>query len=109
MQTIHIRRFLREIEHDALLVDRKLRASYSSNGGRPIKDDLKNLIWTDDDTIGDVFQDAHVDNVGAGHLDNSVNTAAGDGLQMNTDSISPARPATSNQSQENISSGSSFQ
>ena len=89
-------------------MDRKLRASYSSSGGRPIKDDLKNLIWSDDDAIGDVFQDAHIDNVGAGHLDNSVNTA-GDGLQMNTDSISPARPGTSQHDNSSGGTGSSFQ
>jgi len=52
-QTINIRKFLRELEHDAFLLDRKIQASYGN--GKPLKDDLKNFVWMDDDHIADIF------------------------------------------------------
>jgi len=52
-QTINIRKFLRELEHDAFLLDRKLQVSYGN--GRAVKDDLKNFVWMDDDHIADIF------------------------------------------------------
>jgi len=85
-QTIQIRKFLRELEHDALLLDQKLNASYGKLGGKAIKDDLKNLVWCDDDQIGDVFKDdtpANQEEVRNEVLDNTI----GDDLQMNPESI----------------------
>jgi len=52
-QTIQIRKFLQELEHDALLLDQKLNASYKIKSN---KDDLKNFVWMDDDNIGEVFR-----------------------------------------------------
>jgi len=52
-QTINIRKFLRELEHDAFLLDKKLQVSYGN--GKAIKDDLKNFVWMDDDHIADIF------------------------------------------------------
>ena len=59
-QTIQIRKFLQELEHDALLLDQKLTASYGSQGLKANKDDLKNFIWMDDDHIGEVFLEARM-------------------------------------------------
>lgn len=59
-QTIQIRKFLQELEHDALLLDQKLTASYGSQGLKASKDDLKNFVWMDDDHIGEVFLEARV-------------------------------------------------
>ena len=53
VQTIQIRKFLQELEHDALLLDQKLNASYKIKSN---KDDLKNFVWMDDDNIGEVFR-----------------------------------------------------
>ena len=41
------------MEQDAFLLDRKLQASYGI--GKPVKDDLKNFVWMDDDHIADIF------------------------------------------------------
>ena len=41
------------MEHDALLLDQKLNASYKIKSN---KDDLKNFVWMDDDNIGEVFR-----------------------------------------------------
>ena len=68
-QTIHIRKFLRELEHDALLLDGRLRTSYGEK--RPMKEDLKNLIWSDDDHLADVFQESRIKQE-VGVLDNRV-------------------------------------
>lgn len=54
-QTINIRKFLRELEQDAFLLDRKLQAAYGN--GKPVKDDLKNFVWMDDDHIADIFDE----------------------------------------------------
>ena len=59
-QTIQIRKFLQELEHDALLLDQKLTASYGSQGLKANKDDLKNFVWMDDDHIGEVFLEARM-------------------------------------------------
>ena len=67
-QTIHIRKFLRELEHDALLLDGRLRTSY---GDKPMKEDLKNLVWSDDDNLADVFQESRIKEED-GVLDNRV-------------------------------------
>jgi len=67
-QTINIRKFLRELEHDALLLDGRLRTSY---GEKPMKEDLKNLVWSDDDHLADVFQESRIKEEG-GVLDNRV-------------------------------------
>jgi len=74
-QTIQIRKFLQELEHDALLLDQKLTASYGSQGLKANKDDLKNFVWMDDDHIGEVFLEARMtEGVGARDqvLDNRV-------------------------------------
>ena len=68
-QTINIRKFLRELEHDALLLDGRLRTSYGEK--RPMKEDLKNLIWSDDDHLADVFQESRIKQE-VGVLDNRV-------------------------------------
>ena len=52
-QTINIRRFLRELEQDAFLLDRSLQASYGVS--KPLKDDLKNFVWMDDDHLAEMF------------------------------------------------------
>lgn len=52
-QTINIRKFLRELEQDAMMLDKQLQTSY----GRTSKDNLKNYVWLDDDHIADVFDD----------------------------------------------------
>ena len=67
-QTINIRKFLRELEHDALLLDGRLRTSY---GEKPMKADLKNLVWSDDDHLADVFQESRIKQE-VGVLDNRV-------------------------------------
>jgi len=54
-QTINIRKFLRELEQDAFLLDRKLQASYGN--GKPVRDDLKNYVWMDDDHLADIFDE----------------------------------------------------
>jgi len=54
-QTINIRKFLRELEQDAFLLDRKLQASYGN--GKPVRDDLKNYVWMDDDHLADIFNE----------------------------------------------------
>ena len=76
-QTISIRKFLRELEQDAILLDRQLQASYGKQvansqvipitkanhiGGQHVlsltfQDNLKNYVWTDDDHIADVFDE----------------------------------------------------
>jgi len=55
-QTINIRKFLRELEQDAMLLDKQLQASYSKSG-RSSMDNLKNYLWMDDDHIADCFQE----------------------------------------------------
>ena len=67
-QTINIRKFLRELEHDAILLDGRLRTSY---GEKPMKEDLKNLVWSDDDHLADVFQESRMKQE-VGVLDNRV-------------------------------------
>lgn len=52
-QTINIRKFLRELEQDAMMLDKQLQTSY----GRISKDNLKNYVWLDDDHLADVFDD----------------------------------------------------
>jgi len=52
-QTINIRRFLKELEHDAILLNQKLQVSF----GKSSKDDLKNFIWMNDDHIVEIFED----------------------------------------------------
>jgi len=106
-QTIHIRRFLRELEQDALILDRKLNASYSTIGSKSARDDLKNLIWSDDDQIGDMFKDAHVDNQNGGVIDDRVNVGASG---ENDFQLDPDRIESSNSSRNNsVSAGSTFQ
>jgi len=106
-QTIHIRRFLRELEQDALLLDRKLNASYSAVGSRPVRDDLKNLIWSDDDQIGDMFKDAYVDHQSGGVIDDRVNVGPGgeNDLQLDTDRAD----SRSNSRNNSVSTRSTFQ
>jgi len=55
-QTISIRKFLRELEQDAILLDRQLHASYGKQVSNS-QDNLKNYVWTDDDHIADVFDE----------------------------------------------------
>ena len=68
-QTINIRKFLRELEHDALLLDGRLRTSYGEK--RPMTEDLKNLVWSDDDQLAEVFQESRIKQE-VGVLDNRV-------------------------------------
>ena len=100
-QTIHIRKFLQELEHDALLLDQKLTATYGSQGLKANKDDLKNFVWMDDDQIGEVFLESRVSE-GAGEpvLDNSVGDRDGTdrrGLELDQagDRVDQPAPAAS--------------
>jgi len=63
-QTINIRKFLRELEQDAFLLDRKLQVSY----GKTMKDDLKNFVWMDDDQIADIFDQDKIKADGNGEI-----------------------------------------
>ena len=96
------------MEQDALILDRKLNASYSTVGSRPVRDDLKNLIWSDDDQIGDMFKDAHVDHQSGGVIDDRVNVGPGgeNDLQLDTDRRTDSRRNSRNNS---VSTGSTFQ
>ena len=88
------------MEHDALLLDQKLNASY----GKVCKDDLKNFVWFDDDHIGDVFNRDNNEN-NREVIDNDV--GGQDGLQL-----SPGRSSqeqTRNNPDTIQSSGSTFQ
>ena len=98
---------MRELEQDALLLDRKLNASYSAVGSRSVRDDLKNLIWSDDDQIGDMFKDAHVDHQSGGVIDDRVNVGPGgeNDLQLDTDRTDSRRNSRNN----SVSTGSTFQ
>eukprot|EP00088_Acartia_fossae_P009007 TRINITY_DN14341_c0_g1_i8.p1 TRINITY_DN14341_c0_g1~~TRINITY_DN14341_c0_g1_i8.p1 ORF type:complete len:318 (-),score=46.86 TRINITY_DN14341_c0_g1_i8:191-1144(-) len=51
-QTISIRRFLKELEADAKLLDNQFRAKFSRNESSC---NLNQYIWTDDDSIADYF------------------------------------------------------
>jgi len=53
-QTISIRKFLRELEQDAMLLDKQLQSIYIKSCSL---DNLKNFVWMDDDQIADVFHD----------------------------------------------------
>ena len=103
-QTIQIRKFLRELEHDALLVDQKLNASY----GKVCRDDLKNFVWFDDDQIGEVFN-GNKDESNRNMIDNDVGDGQQDGLQLSPGSSSQARQRTSNNPDTIQASGSTFQ
>ena len=92
-QTIHIRKFLRELEHDAILLDGRLRTSY---GEKPMKEDLKNLVWSDDDHLADVFQESRMKQE-VGVLDNRVSR---------TDTVHQRRSSTSVLSEPTPSLGS---
>lgn len=50
-QTINIRRFLRELEQDAILLDKQLRDAYGCT------DSLTQYVWMDNDNIADVFNE----------------------------------------------------
>jgi len=63
-QTINIRRFLRELEQDAFLLDRSLQASYGAS--KPLKDDLKNFVWMDDDHLAEMFGEEKENGAAAG-------------------------------------------
>ena len=105
-QTIQIRKFLRELEHDALLLDQKLNASY----GRVCKDDLKNFVWFDDDQIGEVFKEGNNRDAGSRDmLDNDVGDGHQDGLQLSPGRSSQSRQSTSNNPDSIQASGSTFQ
>ena len=93
-QTIQIRKFLQELEHDALLLDQKLTASYGSQGLKASKDDLKNFVWMDDDHIGEVFLEARMSEgaearAGTQVLDNT----AGDSREIELSGGEDERPA----------------
>lgn len=80
-QTIQIRKFLQELEHDALLLDQKLTASYGSQGLKANKDDLKNFVWMDDDHIGEVFLEARMTE-GTGARDQVLDNTVGETREM---------------------------
>ena len=90
-QTIQIRNFLQELEHDALLLDQKLTASYGSQGLKANKDDLKNFVWMDDDHIGEVFLEARMTE---GAKDQVLDNSVGERREMEL-SQSAERPAQS--------------
>ena len=111
-QTIHIRKFLRELEHDALLLDGRLRTSYGEK--RPMKEDLKNLIWSDDDHLADVFQESRIKQE-VGVLDNRVSrtdTVRQRGSISDLSEHSPALGSDGSRRESNITTsteGSGFQ
>ena len=111
-QTIHIRKFLRELEHDALLLDGRLRTSYGEK--RPMKEDLKNLIWSDDDHLADVFQESRIKQE-VGVLDNRVSrtdTVRQRGSISDLSEPSPALGSDGSRRESNITTsteGSGFQ
>jgi len=55
-QTISIRRFLKELEFDAQLLDRQIGSSYRQEAPA-----VNHYMWTDDDSIADYFTDRSQD------------------------------------------------
>jgi len=56
-QTINIRRFLKELEGDARLLDKQLGSKYTRQEGGA---NINQYVWTDDDSIADYFTDRSV-------------------------------------------------
>ena len=96
------------MEHDALLLDQKLNASY----GKVCKDDLKNFVWFDDDQIGEVFNGTK-DDTNRDLIDNDVVDGPQDGLQLSPGRPTQVRQANHSNNQDvntiQAATGSTFQ
>ena len=112
-QTINIRKFLRELEHDALLLDGRLRTSYGEK--RPMTEDLKNLVWSDDDQLAEVFQESRIKQE-VGVLDNRVSRTDTVHQRRSSSSVlgepTPSLSSTGSRRESNLTTsteGSGFQ